>query len=489
VDAVVEYIAGANLYLGAGTDAGIHAGDTLQVYRQAGGERLGTFVVVSSTAERSVVAFAHDPFPMTRGAILHLVGGSAPVAEPAPDTAGAVRRTLHAAPRGGPVLSGRLAIEMNAFQSRTRFLSNDPVEIDRTFATPAVHLRAGLTALPAGLSVHTNLRASYRYSSPDLVDPAPSVRVYQASIEHASAVAHVALGRFFNPYETYSGYWDGLLLRLGGRGFGGGVVAGFEPERSDEAVSTVLPKYTVFVDYRVERSGVRYAGDLSFHQVRPRNDLLVHSFAGLSQDLRVGGVTLAQDLQLDRDPVSGDWSVTRLVVRGAVPLARRLELTGRYGLWRPYYQWRTEDLMPFRRDQAGGGIAYAGPGGSLAVEATANRFDGGGLTLAYGSSFSVRRTRVFGLGVSGAASYWDGQGATALQWSVGLSRALGAAHGSATFQQYRTEAGSSVLLTRAVDVTLLLPVTRRVQASLRGGTRWSESLVAHAFSVSLWSSF
>jgi hypothetical protein len=64
---VVEYVAGANLYLDAGADDGIHAADTLQVYGGPSGSHLGDFVVISSSSDRAVVTFADRPFPVTRG--------------------------------------------------------------------------------------------------------------------------------------------------------------------------------------------------------------------------------------------------------------------------------------------------------------------------------------------------------------------------------------------------------------------------------------
>jgi hypothetical protein len=92
--------------------------------------------------------------------------------------------------------------------------------------------------LPGGISLNTNLRALYRYSDPEIIDPAWAVQVYQASITKSFTGAPVYLeaGRFINPYASLSGVWDGALIHVGGRGLGLGLAAGFEPERGDQSI-------------------------------------------------------------------------------------------------------------------------------------------------------------------------------------------------------------------------------------------------------------
>ena len=58
VSARVTEIAGANLYLDAGSNVGLANGDTLIVRRAADVTPVGTFVVVAVTETRAVVAFA-----------------------------------------------------------------------------------------------------------------------------------------------------------------------------------------------------------------------------------------------------------------------------------------------------------------------------------------------------------------------------------------------------------------------------------------------
>lgn len=490
LDVAVEYLAGDNIYLGVGSNEGIAPEDTLFVYRSAGGEYLGALVVLSSTADRAVVVFAGDPFPVTRGTMLHVtLAGGAPVAEARPAGPVAAAAARERVSILGPEISGRVAFEMNAFQSTTQFQSNQLEQVGRTFATPSVSLRASIHNLPGDLRLRTNLRASYRYSSTDVVQPAQFVRIYQASLGKVTGPVRFALGRFYSPFETFSGFWDGVLTRFGGNGFGGGFAVGLEPERADETFSSDLPKYTLFLDYRLERRNVRYSGDVSFHQVRPRTDLLTHSFVGVSNRLRFERVSVGHDLQLDRNPETGSWAVSRLQVRTSLPLAKGVDLHVRYAFRQPYLLWRTENVLSARREQAGAGVSYWSSHGTFGVDVTANRFDGGALSYTYSSSFSVVRTPILGLGVSGSATYWTQGGANALQWSSGLSHHFGSAPARVSYQQYRTEIGTRTFQTDAVDLSLLLPLARRVQSSIMGRTQWGDNLRTHSLYISLSTSF
>src|SRR5690606_5813110 len=72
VRARVTYIAGSNVYVDAGSEQGIRAQDTLAVFREADGARLGAVVVLSVTDARAVATFAGRPFTLTRGTALLL---------------------------------------------------------------------------------------------------------------------------------------------------------------------------------------------------------------------------------------------------------------------------------------------------------------------------------------------------------------------------------------------------------------------------------
>jgi len=73
---VVGQIAGATVYIDAGTEAGVITGDTLTVARDATGPMIGRMIVLSAASRTAVLTFADDPFAITRGETLLLASAS-----------------------------------------------------------------------------------------------------------------------------------------------------------------------------------------------------------------------------------------------------------------------------------------------------------------------------------------------------------------------------------------------------------------------------
>jgi hypothetical protein len=488
ISVVVEYLAGANLYISAGTNENISPDDTLFVYEDSTEVYLGAFVVISSSQERSVVTFAGDPFPVTRGKVLQIefTGAHAVVLQ----TAAPERRRRDVSSRV-PEVHGRFSVDMNMLQSTTQGREVGVEPIDRYFTTPSARLRLAIVHLPGDIRFRTNARFSARYSAGSVVEPTQSLRVYQATLDKSfeKVPVQVQAGRFYSPFETYSGYWDGLLVHLGSGGFGGGVAVGFQPERSDEAPTAELPKYTVFLDYRYRGKSIAYRTDVSFHEVRPRSGFPSQMFAGWSQRLRVGRFQLSNDLQVDRDPATDTWRIAQLQVRSSIPLARGLDLNARYSRRQPSVLTPLGNLISSRREQVSGGLSFWARGASIRADVTANRFEGGDFTYTYSSSFSVARTPFMGVGLNGSGSYWKQDGASALFVTGGVSRTFGRVVSRASYQRYRSEFGSNTLLTHAVDLSLTVPFSRRVSAVIRGRTQRGENLTNNNLYVSLWTSF
>lgn len=490
IPAVVDYLAGANIYLAVGTDQGIVAHDTLTVYATAEGEPLGRFLVVSATATRAVVEFLGAPFPVTRGATLILQPGT--VRRGAAAAVNAAATPPPPSPGGrSPSLHGRLSLEANAFESQTRWESNEPQSVTRRFATPSLGLRAVAADLPGGISLNTNLRALYRYSDPELIDPTWAVQVYQASITKSFTGAPVYLeaGRFINPYASLSGVWDGALIHVGGRGLGVGLAAGFEPERGDQSVSTTLPKYAAFATYDVGDGPVRYATDVSVHHVRPRNGLAEHTYGGWSQYLRVHRLRLGSTLQVDRDPTTSTWEITRLNATASVPIVEGFELRGRLSVYQPYQIWRTTSPFSFRRDQGSVGLFFWRPRGSISADVTAARLEGGVTSYTYAGAFSLLRTPVFGLDWSTSASYWTQEAFTALYGTAGIAREFGRVMARASYQLYRAGDVDLRSVSHTGDLALSIPLARSVYATLQGRVQRGDNLWTNGLFAGLWTAF
>jgi hypothetical protein len=492
VAVLVQHIAGSNLYLDVGTDKGLSADDTLLVYAEGDGTYLGALVVLSATHERAVVTFAGAPFPVTRGKILRAVFTPAErfVEEPEASTAAAPGRRT---PTEGLRVSGRLTLDVNTLQTTSGGGQVDQEPIDRYFTTPTARLRATVAHMPGDLTFRTNLRVSTRYSSEGRVQPTESYRVYEANLEKAFQVIPVRLqlGRFYNRYETYSGYWDGMLMRIGPEAFGIGGVAGFQPERSNELFSTDVGKYTGFLNLRLRGRAASYSSDLSIHHLRPRSGQPNHTFGGWSQRLQVGRFHLRNSIQVDRIGQTDRWEVTQLLARSSIPLGRRMDLRLRYTMHHPQTVLPLLQLLRARRDQGSVGVSFLVGQGSVSLDATANRVQGTEreeTSFTYTGAFTFPRTFLLGLGFNSSVNYWTQNGASALYVSGGVSRAFGRIFWRASYQRYQTKY-QVTLLTHSGDFALTIPLTRRLYSTLQARIRRGKNLSSNNLYATVWMNF
>jgi len=500
LDVVIEHIAGPNLYLGAGTGEGITTGDTLLVMKQ--GVPVGDWRVISSTRSRAVVTFATKAFPVTRGDTftLMIVRSAATVASAVDSIVmpGVDRPSLMAPPVERPIqrrqtrrpiqVTGRIFVEANTLRSTTRSTVVSNGATSRVFSTPAAGIRASVTHLPGDLRANISVRASQRFSTGSLIQQDRVVRVYQASLEKKfeRIPAQVEAGRFYSPFEDYSGYWDGLLVRYGDR-LGGGMAVGFQPNRADEGFTADYPKASFFLDFRHKREGFAYEADLSFHQVQPQARYSNHTFFGWSQQVRWNRLRLSQDFQLDRNTVTNTWVVSRMQLRTTVPLTNRLYLTSRYTLRQPYLLYSLGEPISYRRDQGMLGLGYNTGTSMLGVNMTVSQYAGDEPNYTTAFNYSFPRTGFWGLGFNGSVSYWTrGEQSTALYASSGLNRTFGPVQSRLRYTYYHSDLGGRVLATHAVHLTLNVPLLNRLNAALQVRSQWGDNLSSTSLYSSLW---
>lgn len=492
---VVEYIAGANLYIDAGAEEGIGAGDTLYVYNQSDGTLLGTFRVLNTSQGRSVVTFAGRPFPITRGDALDISFVPAPLSVEAQRAAAEARQAeerRRAAARAPLQIDGRLSFSISALQSTTqgRVVGLEP--IDRTFTTPTGRLRLTASHLPGDLTFQTNLKTTARYSSNDLIQPSEAFRVYQLHLEKSfqELPLFVRLGRFYNPFERYSGYWDGLLIRVGAdEGLGVGIAAGFHPDRLNENFSSQMPKYTAFVNYKYRDRLFGYRADASVHHIRNRSGVGENTYLGFSQRLRYGGWRVSQDLQVDRDLERGSWNITQLQVNTSVSVNRSVAVHGRYSLRQPSILSPLDSLLPLRRDQGGFGLTLRVLNGSVGGDVTGTRVEGREFGYTYSSFLNFPRTGLWALGFSASGSYWIQGTSTTLYLSGGVTREFGRTQTRAFFSRYASETEGTKLVTQGGELAVTLPLMGRVFSTLRAAVQRSKNLSSNSLDAQLWMSF
>ncbi|MEJ2216631.1 MAG: hypothetical protein P8099_08445 [Gemmatimonadota bacterium] len=499
----VEQVAGSSLYINAGTRNGVAEGDTLTVRRDSTGAVRGRLVVLASSDTRSVLTFAGRPFPVTRGTTLVLqllrvpaemppeVAPAAAPTLPSPER-GAVAPAERVAERGVPPrpAHGRVSFGLSGVRSATRVGTVDPVSVGRTFATPTTGLDLTVPDAIGPLQLRTSMYLAYRYSSQDIVQPAMTARVYAASLDGDFRRFRIRLGRFHSPVASYGGFWDGALLRVGGQGFGIGVIGGFEPDRWDEHPSLSTPKTTVFMDATGGGSDWSWNGSVSAHAVRPTNGLPDHTFFETSQRLSAGPVRFNDELQVDRDPGSGGWRVTRLRLRGSLQLASWLNLHGGVGRLEPWLPGLPGSPFGFRSDRADAGLDVQAPGGFAALDGFVGRDGSGSRTWGATGTFALNRLPgLAGVGASASVSRWSGAYGTTLSAAPSLSINLAPAWLRLGYRLSRADYLGRSTVSHAVDGSLDFPFAAGFRGSARLRVQLGGFLTSQSFNLGLYRAF
>lgn len=498
--ATVDYVSVDGLYFAIGADQGVTRGDTVQIFRDATAqEPIGRMVFTSVTRRRSVAQVVEPSVRLERGAVVYIVltppTATAERADaPGSSAPGGVRSAAPTRPiESGPRVSGRLSMDVHLRETRTSWTGDLAGETRRRFATPTTRLSLNVRDLPGGFSARMSLRASYRYDELPLGPPPMSMRAYELSATKTfqAIPLEITLGRFSDPYESYSAYWDGVLLRVGRRtGPGLGVVAGFEPSLYNEGVSTALPKITGFLDYSVRGRRWRYDTDASLHFIRPSaaNRL---SYVGWSQRLSLGPMSFNQRLRVDGGLDGSSWSLGELRVRASLDLAAPLRVRGTYGRFRwagypPSGLLDLTGLAPPDREEILAGVDLHGTRARLSVDGGRTRQGG----LEDGLSLMGRGSLRFGdaqLMISGQR--WSRGDAHSLGVAPGVSFGVANLRWRLGYRLYRTDASYSNLTSHAAQAQVDTELLRSLHVTLQAERQWGQNLTGVGLRLGIWRSF
>jgi hypothetical protein len=508
---VVDYLAGNEVYLAAGTEQGIRVGDTLSVYdgEGEGAELLGLLSIQSATERRSVAAFIGEPFSVQRADLLYL-GLPEPLAKarslevqrteepsvgiPEDDPEGlesAPDPSSQTSPRPPVRLNGRISFDMDALQTTTRWGDSPEEEATRTFSTPTLRFQARAQDLPGGFRLGTSMRLSHRTSPDNSIQPRTSTRFYQLDLEKRfeAIPLQLHLGRFHNPFDDYSGYWDGLMVHYGDRGLGGGFAVGFEPDLWDETVSSDLPKASGFIDYNVQGETAGYSGAISVTALRPKNGLPDQSTVGFSQRLSLGNAWLRQRASVDKSLDTGAWVFSRFQLDASIPLSQGLSVFGGWRRWRSPYAVYPATIDAPRHDRANAGLSYWAMAGGVTATFSLDRPEVGEKARTVSGSFYLRRTPLLGLGFSGTASYWKREESTSFLISPEVRRDFGKVGIRLAYRLLENSLAIQKIRSQFADLTLTLPIARGLSARLQGFIQWGDNYSSNRILASFWKSF
>jgi len=503
--AVVDYVAGDDVYLAAGTDHGPRAADTLRFFDGAGSgaEFLGFLHIVSATLKRSVANVIGEPFPVEKGAALYLVvpserlreieqRDSAKALPGNPTNSESAEPEQEASPPPLPiVIHGRASLDFNALRTITRWGEGPGAQEERSFNTPTFRLHARAQNIPGGFELETGVRIAHRMSTDSIVQPVTSTRLYQFDLEKTfdRIPLELHLGRFYNRFEEFSGFWDGMLLRFGPRALGGGVAIGFEPKLSNEGFSSQRPKVSGFVDFDTRGETLGYSGSLSFLGIRPQDGFPERTMVGLSQRIRIGQAWIHNRIQADRDPAGSDWNITRIQVDGSLNLGGGLSGFAGWRRWRAVPLWEAAAVLGPQEDRGHFGFSYWGAGGGGSLNLSVSRPEEGESGRTLSGSFHLTKTPIPGVGLGGAASYWSRGDEESLMVAPEIRLSAGRFDLRGTYRRYASSTFAEKTTTQFTDVGLSLPLGGGAYLRLQGSKQFGGDLSSTRLFASLWKSF
>ena len=505
IKAQIVQISGQTLYLDAGRNQGISTGDTLSVYTsEKDGHIRGRLRVIASISQSCSVQFLNKPFSLTRGEQIYVSTESVSGKQLAQktETADTTRRTsimnrkssyiaARRSAKVSPVISGRIMTGGYVNLSQSRFSSLDPNWVKQTFASPFLNLMLRGRQLPGNVQFDVNMRWSYRYLQQRSLSPASLFSIYnmQVSKKFNAMPLTVSVGRFYNRYERFSGFWDGVMLRYGSYDNGIGVITGFEPYRSSEGFSSTVPKHSVFA-YTSEKIGpVRSSSEISFNALYPKNSWQNHLFWGVHQDFRYGRSLIGGSIQIDRDPTQSKWTMTEGYLRGRFALIGGLYANANWNKLRPFQIWQTGDPISYTRSSYGGGLSYDFSNGYVASGMSVEKSDLTSTADSYSLYGSLQRTRFWQLGFNGHGRYWSDHSNKILSAGGGLTRWFGQKQVDLGYDFYRTDFLDQVVVTHSITAHLYMPIMKKMILDLQTRVAIGSVTQSKSLYLSLWYNF
>ena len=506
IKAQIVQISGQTLYLNAGRNQGISTGDTLTVYAGVkNGHIRGRLHVIASISQSCSAEFLGRPFSLTRGEEIYFSTVAPPQKQIAQNSASpdSVRRksimdeksTFKTSSRSNvasPVITGRIMTGGYLNLSQSRFSSLDPGWIHQTYASPFVNLMLRGRELPGNLQFDVNMRWSYRYLKRRPISPANLFSIYNIKVSKqfkAVPLLTVSVGRFYNQYERFSGFWDGVMLRYGSYSNGVGVITGFEPSLSSQGFSTSVPKHSVFAYASQNIGPVWSSSEISFNAMYPNNGWMNHLYWGLHQDFRLGRSLIGGSVQVDRDPTQGKWTLTQGYLQGRFQLIGGLSADANWLKQRPYQIWLTPDPISYTRTSYGGGLSYDFSSGYISSNVSVEKSDLTRTADNYSLYGSLQRSRFWQLGFSAHGSYWSDHSNKVLSAGLGLNRWFGQDQFNLGYDFYRTDFIGQAVVTHSITAHFYVPLMKKMILDLQ--TRFDIGSVTQNKSVylSIWYNF
>jgi hypothetical protein len=464
----VEQIAGSTIYLNIGSDQGLNKGDTLFVYHDK--SYLGSLIVFSTASRLSSARFADQPFSITRGQVLQIKKMTikrTPVSESKSTEKNTVTPTnttkskpvVTSSPRQEykikPDITGGVQFGSNLFLSSTHTAAVGTEIIKRTFITTYTGLQSRVRHLPGQFSLDMNMQWNYRYASQQTITPTNAFRIFQFQVnkKFGKSPVNLSVGRFYNYYEPFSGFWDGAMIRIGNESYGFGLISGFDPIRSNEGFSRDLPKSSFFTYYTLRHNRFYSESDLSVNGVFPQiSGWNNHFYAGWHQQFRFKGTSLMSNIQVDQNPFNKHYIFSQINLRANINLDRYVTLYGIYNRRRPYRIWQISTPISYLRTQWSGGLSMQLGSNTIGSDVTLNQSDISKDSYTFSGYAYIPRTGFWGLGFNLTANYWTDNTFNNIYVAPGFTKKVGRGQMTMTYRFYRSQYFSRANATHSLSL-------------------------------------
>jgi len=343
----VLYFNGNQVYINSGTSQLIANGDTLWIEAQA--TQRFAYLVIQASAKRSLIQPISESLNLTIGndIQIYLVPKSNSEIQKEVQKK---RSSLFDLPENtssslakstSPIISGRYMVGLNAMGSRTQWNEHIKDAVYRFSAEPSASYVLRASRLPGNWDVSINSRLDYRYNSRTSLTPATQLRLYefQAEKKFTSLPLRLQLGRFYNRYDSFSGFWDGLLLETGNSFYGAGLIAGSEPVRSSEFSSISQPKVSAFTHLKWNIGAFTSNSELSLTQVKSSFGP-VHRYAGFQQYFNWNKTRVSISGQIDKNTMGSNWRFSNFSTTIRQTIFSKIDISARYSRREPFRVWQ-----------------------------------------------------------------------------------------------------------------------------------------------------
>lgn len=497
----VEQIAGNVIYLNIGSDQGLSQGDTLFVYHDK--SYRGSLIVISAASQMSSTKFTNQPFSLTRGELLQIrkmsnerSAGSqktSPVQKNAPgaDTTRS-SNTIKQSPRRPyripPDITGGVQFGANVMFSSTKTANVGSEIVKRRFITTYTGLQTQIRHLPNQLSLNMNMQWDYRYASQLAIQPASAFRIFQFEVDKkfGKSPVHLSLGRFYNYYEPFSGFWDGAMLRIGNDSYGVGFISGFDPIQSDQGFSSSLPKSSFYTYFNFRKNRFYSESEISLNAVLPRTyGWNNHFYAGWHQQFRYKGSSLMSNIQIDQNPINKKYIFSQVNLRADIDLTRYLTFHGVYDRRQPYRIWQIGTPISYLRTMWTGGLSLQLGNNTIGADYTLNQSDVSRNSHTYSGYVFVPQTALLGLGFNVSADYWTDKTFKSIYASPEITKTIGHGQISLMYRFYQSQFFSRSNQTHSVGLQYNVSFAKSWYINTQILTQFGQLLNNHQFFIGI----